>query len=261
MIFPRVALDNVGLAPLTSMFLFDETNRSRFDDFRPAVYDSDGLLIWNAAGEQVWRPLANPRDLQMSFFVDDGPQGFGLIQRARDPEAFADLHARYENRPSVWIAPAGSWGEGSVQLVEIPSDREIYDNIVAYWRPREPLQPGQGHEFGYRMTWGNGPDDLPDVARVINTRIGLGFDREKIVVAIDYEDHPLLAGDLSELSIHLATSSIPLSDGLLERNPGTGGARLAFSFVPDDGGPLELRAQLRREEQSVTEVWLYRWTA
>ena len=50
-LFPRRAVASVGWAPLTSMFLFDETNRHRFDDFRPAIHDSDGLMMYNGAGE------------------------------------------------------------------------------------------------------------------------------------------------------------------------------------------------------------------
>ena len=44
-LFPRVPLDHVGIAPLTSMFLFDESDRTRIDDFRDEVHDSDGLQI------------------------------------------------------------------------------------------------------------------------------------------------------------------------------------------------------------------------
>ena len=34
-LFPRAEMRVVGIAPLTSMFLFDETNRGRMDDYRP----------------------------------------------------------------------------------------------------------------------------------------------------------------------------------------------------------------------------------
>ncbi|WP_430449293.1 glucan biosynthesis protein [Rhodophyticola sp.] len=260
-VFPRRDLDHVGLAPLTSMFLFDETNHIRFDDFRPAVHDSDGLLIWNGAGERLWRPLANPRTLQISHFVDDGPRGFGLMQRAREVEDFADFEARYENRPSLWITPAADWGAGSVQLVEIPADREIYDNIVAFWRPRDVIPAGTAHDFAYRMSWGDTPGALPDVAAVTNTRIGGAFDQIRKVVAVDFEDHPLLRGDPSDYTHHISASALTLSDGVLERNPGTGGLRLAFSFDPAEAETSELRAQLRRDGVLVSEVWLYRWTA
>jgi periplasmic glucans biosynthesis protein len=39
-LFPRTEMRSVGIAPLTSMFLFDETNRGRLDDYRPEVHDS-----------------------------------------------------------------------------------------------------------------------------------------------------------------------------------------------------------------------------
>ena len=58
-LFPRVELTAFGIAPLTSMFLFDASNRARFDDYRSAVHDSDGLQIVNGRGERLWRPLAN----------------------------------------------------------------------------------------------------------------------------------------------------------------------------------------------------------
>jgi len=130
-LFPRVELTAYGIAPLTSMFLFDASNRARFDDYRNAVHDSDGLQILNGRGERLWRPLANPRMLQISAFLDNNPQGFGLVQRKREFDDYEDGEASYERRPSVWIEPAGEWGPGHVELVEIPSDNEINDNIVA----------------------------------------------------------------------------------------------------------------------------------
>ena len=152
-IFPREDIGKVGIAPLTSMFMFDATNHGIFDDFRRAVHDSDGLQMLTGAGEWVWRQLANPRELQISTFMDRGPRGFGLIQRARRYEDFDDLEASYERRPSVWIEPHGDWGEGFVELVEIPARAEIHDNIVAYWRPTGPVPAGGPWRFGYRMRW------------------------------------------------------------------------------------------------------------
>src|SRR5436190_4895712 len=58
-IFPRRDLEHVGIAPLTSMFLYDAMNHVAFDDYRPAVCDSDGLMMLTGAGEYLWRPLAH----------------------------------------------------------------------------------------------------------------------------------------------------------------------------------------------------------
>ncbi len=259
-LYPRTPLAHVGLAPLTSMFLFDETNRSMFDDFRPAVHDSEGLMVWNGAGEVLWRPLANPKSLQVSSFVDENPRGFGLLQRTRDPEDFADLEAHYEERPSLWITPGEDWGRGAVTLVEIPADKEIYDNIVAYWRPREPLEPGTAHRFNYMMHWGDEPPRPREAARVLNTRQGKGFDQIKNVVTVDFEDHEGF-DDLDALTKFVSINRGTVSEPILQRNPGTGGVRLAFSFDPGEAKAVELRAQIVRDGASLTEVWLYRWTA
>ena len=261
-LFPRVDLMHVGIGTLTSMFLFDETNRNRFDDFRPAVHDSEGLMIVNGNGERIWRPLANPKKVEISSFVDNNPQGFGLMQRDRDPENYADLEAHYEERPSLWITPDENWGPGVVELVEIPADKEIYDNIVAYWRPREPIKTGQRYDIGYQMDWGDTPQGLPDLAHVINTRIGKGFDQVKTVVAIDFAPHPAFEeGPLDELTVVLRGSAGEVSPAVIQANPGTGGVRMNFSILPGEARLVELRAQLRRDGKPLTEVWLYRWTA
>jgi glucans biosynthesis protein len=260
-LYPRVDLDHVGIGALTSMFLYDETNRPRFDDFRPAIHDSDGLLIWNGAGEMLWRQLAHPVELQVSSFVDDGPRGFGLMQRADRLSDFADFEALYHRRPSLWIEPGEDWGPGVVRLVEIPSDREIYDNVVAYWRPREALAAGSEARFTYRMTWGGAAPRRRDVAPVRNTHIGRNFEGDRWLAAVDFDAHPALDGDLTDLTIVLNSSSSELSSGILQRNPETGGARLAFTFDPGERTLSELRAELRRDGVQVSEVWMYRWTA
>ena len=262
-LFPRVDLDHVGLAPLTSMFLYDQTNRWRFSDFRPAIHDSDGLAIWNGAGERLWRPLANPVDLQLSAFVDENPRGFGLMQRAERLSDFADLEARYERRPSLWIEPREGWGPGAVRLVEIPADKEIYDNVVAYWRPRDPLPAGEAQRYAYRMTWfdeaGPGPA-AASLSRVLDTHIGDNFTRDRLVAAIDFAPSPDFEGDLSAISALATASGGDVSEGVVQANPETGGVRLAFTFDPGDLPKVELRAQLTRDGRPASEVWLYRWT-
>ncbi|GGH32816.1 glucans biosynthesis protein [Cribrihabitans marinus] len=258
-LFPRTELENVGLGPLTSMFLYDQTGRTRFDDFRPAVHDSNGLMIRNGAGEVIWRPLSNPRRLQVSSFVDDGPQGFGLMQRARDFSDFNDLEAMYHKRPGLWVEPMGNWGRGTVTLVEIPADQEIYDNIVAYWRPATPVPVGQPFEIGYRLTWGEEPATTP-LPRVTDTAMGdKTFGTGRLVV-IDFEATELHA-DIDVIVPIVQSPHTEMSEPILQRNPETGGLRLAFSFDPGERDHVELRAQLRKDGAMASEVWLYRWTA
>ncbi len=261
-LFAREEMEHIGLAPLTSMFLFDDTMRQRFSDFRPAVHDSDGLLIHNGAGEVIWRPLANPLQLQISAFADRNPRGFGLLQRKRRFSDFSDLEALYHRRPGLWVTPGEDWGPGAVTLVEIPADLEIYDNIVAYWRPATPLAAGAEHRLSYSLHWGADPvaatADVP--VKVLNTAIG-GRPEGGQVVAIDFAPGPRLPEDLEEVEILVRSSTGTATPGILQRNPETGGPRLAFTFDPQGATLAEFRAQLRLAGEPLSEVWLYRWTA
>ena len=130
-LFPRVELTGAGIAPLTSMYFFGPKSRARIDDYRDAVHDSSGLQMVTGAGERIWRPLDNPLALQFSAFSDHDPQGFGLTQRERAFIHYEDAEARYERRPSAWVAPSNAWGQGSVVLVEIPTDT---GSMTMSWR-------------------------------------------------------------------------------------------------------------------------------
>ncbi len=259
-LFPRVDLNHAGIAPLTSMFLFDQTNRHRFNDFRPAVHDSEGLAILNGNGEYIWRPLANPVTLQVSAFGDNNPQGFGLMQRARAFGDYADLEALYHQRPSLWITPGEDWGAGAVTLVEIPADKEIYDNIVAYWRPAQPIPAGSEHSISYRMEWGTGPDEVPHIARVLNSAMGERPFRDGILTMVDFEATELMQDRFDDFTMVVTAGTGEVTGALIQRNPETGGPRLAFTFDPGEARTVELRAQLYLDNTPCTEVWLYRWT-
>ncbi len=260
-LFPRVDLDEAGIAPETSMFLFSDLNRLRFDDFREAVHDSDGLLMASGSGPLMWRPLMNPRGVEMSWFADTSPRGFGLMQRARDPIAYNDLAAHYERRPSLWVEPKEDWGEGSVVLVEIPADKEIYDNVVAFWRPKAPLLAGQEHRFSYRLWWAAGaPPVEGEVAPVIATRTGERVFEEGRLFSIDYGPHPALGTDVSNLEVRVTTSAGEVRGAQVIANPATGGVQVAATLVLPADQPSELRAELWRGGKTlVGEVWLYRW--
>ncbi len=260
-IFAREELTHVGIAPLTSMFLFDDSMRQRFSDFRPAVHDSDGLLMHNGAGEVIWRALANPIDLQVSSFTDNNPRGFGLLQRKRKFSDYNDLEALYHKRPAVWITPGEDWGAGAVTLVEIPADLEVYDNIVAYWRPAAPVPAGQTHQMSYTLHWGMDPVAATAVVpvKVLNTAIG-GRPEGGLTIVVDFAHSADVPDDLSEIEIMLRSSEVPPISAVLQRNPETNGPRLAFTFKPEGAPLIEFRVQLRLKDEPLSEIWLYRWT-
>ncbi|NKE46080.1 glucan biosynthesis protein G [Roseomonas frigidaquae] len=259
-IYPRVEVVAVGVAPLTSMYFFAPNDRGTADDYRNAVHDSDGLMIATSRGEQLWRPLQNPRDLQVSQFAEVNPRGFGLMQRRRDYLGYNDLEALYERRPSLWVEPIADWGAGRIQLIEIPTDNEINDNIVAFWRPEQPMLPGEEYNFVYRLHWMPAYPGSPELAQFTETRVGAAGRAGRLFVL------DVAGGKAGEVppdttpSLDLSHSAGEIRHAVVQRNPQNGGWRVHFELVPGAARQVELRAVLKLGDQPLTETWLYRWT-
>ncbi|HXV79650.1 MAG TPA: glucan biosynthesis protein G [Candidatus Binatia bacterium] len=263
-LFERKRVKELGIAPLTSMFLFGEERPRPAGEWRPEVHDSDGLLMASSTGEWIWRPLVNPQKLQVSYFELNNPRGFGLLQRDRRFFSYEDLETRHELRPNAWVTPVGNWGKGQVKLVEIPSPKEINDNIVAYWIPRNLPQVGQPIEISYRIYF-QSDDPLDAVSgRVTATRVGAG-DKETVKrFILDFE-----GGKLKSLPANAALQAVinvgqdgELIQQSIFKNSVTGGWRLAFQVKPPKGKPLQLRAFLQHEKDTggkdiLTETWSY----
>ncbi len=257
-LYPRRDIPHLGLAPLTSMFLHGAAHRRNGADYRPAVHDSEGLAILNGNGERIWRPLTNPKLLQVSAFIDRDPKGFGLSQRDRSFSNFEDLDAHYETRPTVWVEPRGGWGDGYIELIEIPADEEIHDNIIAFWRPARTQESGKPYAFAYRLTWGDSVPVAWAGARVRKTRRGKGR-KGSVIFIVDF-DGPALK-DAAELPAADVTASAgTVSNVVLQRHPDIGGVRCTFELQPNSADLIELRLVLKNGERSVSESWLYRWT-
>jgi periplasmic glucans biosynthesis protein len=259
-LYPRTEIAEAGIAPLTTMFLFDANDRKNVDDYRSAVHDSDGLAIHNGRDERLWRQLNNPTDLQISSFTDTNPRGFGFIQRQRDFRAYEDLESHYERRPSLWVEPIGDWGEGEVRLIEIPSKEEIHDNMVGLWRPRSPLEAKAEHSFTYRLHWkADDSHDFP-LARFSKTRVGEGPDDSRLFVLDLIGDKLKEATPPESVRGQVSANKGKVDHVISQPNIETGGWRLSFQLAPEKEKLVELRAQLMRNDEPLSEVWLYRWT-
>jgi periplasmic glucans biosynthesis protein len=261
-LFPRDRMEKLGVAPLTSMFLFGENQRSETEDYRPEVHDSDGLLLHTQEGEWVWRPLVNPERLLVTAFELNNPHGFGLMQRDRDFSHYEDLEARYERRPSVWVAPKGNWGKGRIELVQIPTPDETNDNIVAYWVPAQQPEPGKSLELQYRVLWQLNNLIQPPLAWTAQTRRGYGYRREpddslRFVVDFDptgMRQPPL--GDKLEAAIWAGGNAEVLEKQSFP-NEVSGGWRVSFRLKRKDEDPVEMRVTLRAKNKVVSETWSY----
>ncbi|MGH1350742.1 MAG: glucan biosynthesis protein [Methyloligellaceae bacterium] len=259
-LYPRKKMDYVGIGPLTSMFMHGPGSRRRFDDFRPRVHDSEGLCIQNGKDEIIWRPLVNPKSLQFSSFMDENPKGFGLVQRTRKFTDYQDLEADYEQRPSLWVKPQGDWGRGQVHLIEIPTSQEIHDNIVAFWKPEQPLKPGQIYQYDYSLIWGRGPEVNTDKAYIEHTRQGKGFDTDKRQFVLDYKLPTGAPLQLEEnMKAEVTANGGVISDIVLQSNDEDGGVRLNFKYDPQNVKYADLRSTIKQNGKTISEVWVYRW--
>jgi periplasmic glucans biosynthesis protein len=265
-LFPRRVIERIGIAPLTSMYFYGENDRRMADDFRPEIHDSDGLELWTGGGEWIWRPLFNPPFVLVNTFMDRTPRGFGLLQRDRNFDHYQDDGAYYDKRPSAWVEPLGDWKKGAVQLVELPAADETMDNIVAFWNPAEPVQPGEEMTFKYRLYWGAQPPVDSAAGDVIATRTGIGgipgqknpIKSRKFV--IDFK-----GGKLSQLTLKDKVEPIiTVSRGKII-NPGAhpvkewGGWRVNFDLASEGTAAVDLRCYLRGRDGALTETWLYQW--
>ena len=257
-VFLRDEVKKLGVAPLTSMFLFGENRTSYVPDFRPEVHDADALLVETENHSWEYRPLINPpKAHQTSAFAN--ARGFGLVQRDRNGDHYQDLQAHFEGRPSYWIVPDGDWGAGRVELVEIPSKEERNDNIVAYWVPERKLRPGEEFRFRYQLhAFLTDPDRPPSkLLRVHSTRLQPEKDRRTRFL-VDFADGSVASGD-PPLIGKVHASKGKLENIVTQKNPMLDGWRVFFDLIAEGEDPVELRLWLEQGEGIVSEIWVYRF--
>jgi len=268
-LFFRADVPELGIAPLTSMFLFAETNRAGFDDYRPQVHDSNGLIVVKESGETMWRALNNATSLGNTFLWDSNPRSFGLYQRDRNFETYQDAGAHYERRPSIRVEPIDGFGQGTVRLIEIPSTLEVDDNIVAFWIPTDPVKAGDSREFHYRLVWGDLPPqaDSP-LAYVAETRAGLGgvsgvanaATLRKFVVDFKGGELEAMAPD-APLEVKAEASAGRITSTTLSKVAANDAWRLVLDVETDGQALIELKASVSANGVPITETWLYQWRA
>jgi glucans biosynthesis protein len=158
----------------------------------------------------------------------------------------------------LWVEPSGDWGQGHVELVEIPSEREMNDNIVAYWQPRTPIPAGESAEFSYRLSFNAEPlDDSP--ARVVATRVGRPVQQTENYrsFVIDFEAAGAIPADLVP-EVWSSAGEVFAPRGHVV--PQTGVYRVGFELDPERQDIVELRVVLTSGGKPWGETWLYRWS-
>ncbi len=254
-VFPRGKVDVFGLAPLTSMFLYGEEAPARFGGDkphlkRPEAHDSDGLLMWGANGEWLFRPLRNPPRTQVTTFRLDSPRGFGLLQRDRNPAHYDDPDYGYEKRPSAWIEPVGDWGKGAVRLLEIATPLESDDNIGAMWVPDQV--PEEGLLLHYRIHIG---EELPGQLGPSSKLTSIRYENHEGRTHVSLEFSGGALAQAPSLEAVIQAGELQVTNQQLERQD----ERVLLEFDVPRSAPneVELRAFLRSGEDTLSETFSY----
>jgi periplasmic glucans biosynthesis protein len=270
-LFPRRENVKFGMAPLTSMFLTGENDHRIQDGFRAELHDSDGLLVQTGAGEWLWRPLSNPTSARTTSFIDKDNKGFGLMQRDRAFESYQDLDLAYEARPSYFVEPQEPWGDGRIELIELSTEDETNDNIVASWTPAVSPEPQKAFAYAYRITACLDLARLSPNGRAINTfrapPRALGSSEAVTVNArrflVDFAggDMAYYVPDPSQVEVVATATNAQILRTSLVANSHIDGLRAMFDVSVKSGQTTDLRLFLRAGTRTLTETWTYPWTS
>lgn len=268
-LYARKDVGKLGIAPLTSMFLYGENSVRRADDMRPEIHDSDGLIMQTSTDEWIWRALSNPTELRIVGLSDRNPKGFGLLQRDSDFDHYQDIGATYQTRPGLWVSPVGEWGPGHVELVEIPSPSETNDNIVAYWVPSAKLKKGESFSASYVLSSVGsefGPERLARVTRTGNSWIELPGSRAKISRSVRRFSVDFSAAAIDQLhestpiTADISSSRGDIKEVNVNKIPGDKGWRVSFVLDNTDQRSADMRLYLSLRGERISEVWNYVWS-
>lgn len=278
-LFFRQPVEQVGFAPLTSMYLFGENAANHFNDnFHPEIHDSDGVLMNRSNGEWIWRPLEQATFLQTYNFPDENPKGFGLLQRDRDFQHYQDTYAKYNIRPSAWITPHGHWGKGAVCLVQVPTNNTNTDNVILFWHPDRAIKAGDRLDFNYTIDFYMNDGSRPSLAYCRQTLVHSPApqpspvmppaptrDTTPVQFVVDFigngmENIPADQPPSLDLTCTPPISETYLREWKVEKDGFDHLWRATFTLVPSKHNvPTEILCRLTRNGKPLTETWSYTW--
>ena len=257
-------LATLGMAPLTSMFWFGENSERKFSDYRPEVHDSDGLLMHLDGDEMLWRPLDNSTVMRHQKFAAKHVHGFGLLQRDRNFNSYQDLFNPYHSVPSVWVVPNGSnWEEGEIHLVELSTQYEGMDNVVAFWNPTVKPAPMQPFRFAYTLYWTRETDMSLSSNKVVSTRIGVDpSSPAQHQFVVDWDIPTLSSDDVPPRAEDSCSTNGVITETQVYRNHAAKTWRVILKMEPKTGNkdPVDLRCTLKDGNGMVSETWAYLWS-
>ena len=167
--------------------------------------------------------------------------------------------------PACGWRRTGNWGEGQVHLVELSTQYEGLDNIVAFWDPANKPPPLQPLRFGYTLYWTRETDMKLSSNEVVSTRIGLDpRDQRQRQFVIDF-DMPKLDAlrmirprPMSRCSDNGTITRSRKSSATPRKRPGAYSSTCCPS--PATTIPWICDARCAKRSDIVSETWTYHWS-
>ena len=271
-LYIRGKIDKLGIAPITSMWMWGGGTKPPADDPRPEVHDADGLFVLDSNNMPLWRPLSRPSAPIVNHYAVPGLKAFGLVQRARDGKSYADSEALYHRRPSILIEPKQAWPAGGVELLRLPAAHEGIDNIGAFYLLRNPPQEGESIEVEYRIHVCDDDKQIAPqhlaasseseaaVARFIRSDVSQsepGVWRINLIAEVKGTAlERIEEKDLSDDMISLWNQS----GGIIQKKVSLvpDGIQVAFEIKAEQDEAIELLVHLHDTKRVLTERWSYR---
>lgn len=264
-LFPRTRIARVGLAPLSTMYFYGQIGQRPAGQWRPGVFESDGLLMHLGEGNWVYRSLRNPSELRINQFDADGIRGFGFMQRQKRFCYFEDVLARYEKRPSLWITTEAGFGKGKIVLVQIPTNSDLHENQIVFFQPSDTVDADHPLSFAYTLTVGDSSvadEPLAEVRRpMIGTaKVNMDDKTDKAYrINLDFAGGKL--GGLAPNSPVIAQIDTGGTANVLEQAvvplPEPGHWRLSMMLAPTGRGEIHVDATLAVGKKVLSETWRY----
>ena len=264
-LFTRAPIEQLGIAALTSMYFYGENTPRPVNAWRPEVHDSDGLLVREDTGRWVWQPLVNPSKITIQGFPG---QLFALMQRDTQFRSYQDAEANYHRRPSAFVDVEQPFERGRVLLVQLPTQNEFLDNIVAMWSPAGPIGGGTRLDVRYRLSFGAPVVAQTELGQVVNTFVGRDIidatsqaGQHRFIVDFDglrFAAGQTAASVTAEVGSEQGTQIL---EHQLKRVESTGMWRLSILARGQPEKPLALRASLHVNGRPATETWSYQLDA
>ena len=261
-LYTRDRIEQLGIAPLTSMYVHGENTPRPRDAWRPEVHDSDGLLVHDGSGDWIWQPLLNPSKITIHSF--SAGSEFGLLQRDTHFASYEDAETNYHRRPSAVVRLGQGFETGRILLVQLPTKNEFMDNIVAFWSLPGAVDAGTKLDLKYRLSFGSPTIAQTRLGQVVNTFVGRDvIDASSMAgqyrFVVDFRGPRLdrlkaNARLVAAISAHEGTSILAHQ---LKRVDATGFWRLSILARADADNSLALRASLNLNGQQITEAWSY----